>query len=150
MTMLIAAALPVAVLGTAVLAGYLTYLRMKVSLARQQEAISAARAWARVRERVAAERVRASEEAARARALNELLSSLRVEERSFRRPGGGCLPGRRKPVLLEERICLHRLPLSGWSQQELTVYAGPAGDAAKRPTTAETSLTPKLIGLERR
>lgn len=150
MTMLVAAALPVAVVGTAALAGYLTYLKMRVRLARQQESVAASRAWARARELVAAERTRAAEEAARSRALDELLSSLRVEERAYRRSDGGCLPGTRKPVLLEERICLHQLPLSSWSQQELTVYAGAFPPHSKRPTTPEASLKPKLIGLERR
>lgn len=149
MTMLVAA-VPVAVVGTAALAGYLTYLKMKVRLARQQESVAASRAWAKARERVAAERTRAAEQAARSRALDELLSSLRVEERAYRRSDGGRLPGTRKPVLLEERICLHQLPLSSWSQQELTVYAGACRPGARHPMTPETSLKPKLIGLERR
>jgi len=56
-------------------------------------------------------------------ALEELLAELRIERRRFLRrlPGP---KGLETTVILQERLYLRNLPLTGWMQEELTLGSG--------------------------
>jgi hypothetical protein len=58
------------------------------------------------------ERVRASQEEARRRALNEFLADVRVDERRF-------LIESRGTMLLQERVSFRNIPLTPWVDREL-------------------------------
>ncbi|MBI4875756.1 MAG: hypothetical protein HY822_14065 [Acidobacteria bacterium] len=87
--------------------------------------------------KLAEARERAAEETARRKTMDEFLSQLHAEERAFsRRQAFGS--AQRRSVVLEERLCLGRLPISNWSRQELTFYtaSGQAGSAKMLPRPA--------------
>jgi hypothetical protein len=96
-------------------------VRREARLALRREAEARHNARLLLERRVAEERVRAAEQAARRKALDEFLSDIRAEERAYlrRRELGG---HRTRTVVVEERLCFRNVPVSSWSRQELTFY----------------------------
>ena len=79
------------------------------------------------------ERVPASEEEARRRALNEFLADVRVDERRF-------LIESRGTMLLQERVSFRNIPLTPWVDRELpalTPLPSPRSEVAAGPVDAE-------------
>lgn len=115
----------VLLLGLGTLAWYLGRVQMEVRWARRREADADRAARLRVERRVAEERMHAATEAAKRQALDEFLSDLHAEERAWLRQQE-LGPARRRAVVVEERLCFRNLPVSNWSQQELTFYTSTA------------------------
>jgi hypothetical protein len=107
--------------GVGAIAWYLGRVRQQARLALRHEAEAEHNTHLRLQERVAEERVRAAEQAARRKAMDEFLSDIHAEERAYprRRELGG---SRTRSVVVEERLYFRNLPVSNWSQQELTFY----------------------------
>jgi len=76
------------------------------------------------------ERLRVAEEAAKRKALDQFLSELHAEERAYvRQRDLGA--NRKRSVVVEERLYFRNLPISNWTEQELTFYT--SSDAPNRP-----------------
>lgn len=116
-----AAIISVSLLGLGAIAWYLGRVRREAHLALRHKADAEHNTHLRLQERVAEERVRAAEQAARRKAMDEFLSDIHAEERAYlrQRELGG---SRTRSVVIEERLYFRNLPVSNWSQQELTFY----------------------------
>ena len=132
-----------AAVGAGVLAWFVMQSRMDMALARERERMANQRGkLAEQRGAMRAERgamgsvmqaaVRAAEETARRKALEDFLGQLRVEQRRFTR-GAGPLWGSGKRLVLQERMYFRDIPLSGWIEREFTAEIG-----------SETSPTAKI------
>ncbi len=134
--------------GAALVTAALMQARTEVALARHREMIAEARALLATQHRALAERVRAAEEAARRKALDEFMADIRVEERQFVRESGPP-PAPRKSLLVQERVCFRNIPLTNWTERELPAAAElgcpqrPRG--AVQPPAPETGYLPQNI-----
>jgi hypothetical protein len=114
-------ALPfVAALGAGVLSFIVLQARMESTVAREREALIEARAHLVCQQKCVEERVRAAESEARRKALDEFLADVQVEERRYFREIESA-GGRRKCLVLQERVCFRSIPLSPWTENELAV-----------------------------
>src|SRR5512140_2191219 len=113
-------------LGLGVIAWYLGRTQMEARWARRHEAEAERNARLLLEREVAAERMRAAEEAARRKAMDRFLSDIHTEERAYlrRREVGASLT---RSVVVEERLYLRNVPVSNWTQQELTFYTASGG-----------------------
>src|SRR5690349_322964 len=66
------------------------------------------------------ERVKATEQEARRRALDDFMQDFRVEERHYFRENKS-LAARKKSMVLQERLYFRNIPLSNWVEHEMTV-----------------------------
>jgi len=114
------------ILGLGAIAWYLGRVQMEARWARRREAEAERNARLRLEQEVAAERMRAAGEAARREAMDQFLSEIRTEERAYlrRRQVGASLT---RSVVVEERLYFRNLPVSNWTQQELTFYTVSGG-----------------------
>lgn len=105
--------------------GLLTFIVMQARIeaieARDEKALVETQAYLQAQQKIAAERVKASEEAARRKALDEFLSDVRVEERHYVRKTTTLL-SLRKHLVLQERIYFRNIPLSGWIEKEMLIH----------------------------
>ena len=69
------------------------------------------------------ETVKATEEGARRKALDEFLADMRTEERHYVRENK-MLFMNRKSLVLQERIFFRNIPLSNWVEHEMVVEEG--------------------------
>src|ERR1700677_1051205 len=69
--------------GSALLSFYLMQARMEVAIAKEREALAEARAETRTQKNTMEERVKATEQEARRRALDDFMQDFRVEERHY-------------------------------------------------------------------
>ena len=69
--------------GSALLSFYIMQARMEVAISKEREVIAEARAEVRLQKNTMEERVRATEQEARRRALDEFMQDFRVEERHY-------------------------------------------------------------------
>lgn len=117
-------ALPVLVAaGSALLTFYIMQARLEVALAEEREVSSEARVRLESQKRTIEETIRATEESARRKALDEFLADVRVEERHYVRETRKLFASR-KSVVLQERLYFRNLPLSNWVERELVVEEG--------------------------
>jgi len=114
------------ILGLGVIAWYLGRAQMEARWARRREAEAERNARLQLEREVDAERMRASEEAARRKAMDRFLSEIHTEERAYlrQREVGASLT---RSVVVEERLYFRNLPVSNWTQQELTFYTASGG-----------------------
>jgi hypothetical protein len=108
-------------LGLGAIAWYLGRVQMEARWARRREAEAERNARLQLEQKVTAERMRAAEEAARRKAMDQFLSEIRTEERAYlrQREVGASLT---RSVVVEERLYFRNVPVSNWTQQELTFY----------------------------
>ncbi len=126
--------------GSALLAAVVMQARMEVSLARERAATAEARALVLAQNQQVEERIRAAEEAARRKALEELLSDIRIEERRYLRESKSLFVNR-KCLVIQERLFFRNLPLSDWVEREYWLEEN--GDAAAQAlATATRKLLP--------
>ena len=113
-------------LGLGVIAWYLGRVQMEARWARRREAEAERGARLLLEREVAAERMRATEETARRKAMDQFLSEIHTEERAYlrQREVGANLT---RSVVVEERLYFRNLPVSNWTQQELTFYTASGG-----------------------
>jgi hypothetical protein len=117
--------------GSAMLAYYIVQARMEVALAKERETLAEARATIESHKVTMEERIRATEEAARRAALDELMQDIRVEERSYVRDSNSP-DGARRSMVMQERVFFRNLPMSGWSEREMVIEEGPANSLSAR------------------
>jgi len=113
--------------GSALLSFYIMQARMEVAVSKEREVIAEARAEVRTQKNTMEERVRATEQEARRRALDEFMQDFRVEERHYFRENKS-VTARQKSMILQERLYFRNIPLSSWVEHEMVVEQDAAGD----------------------
>jgi hypothetical protein len=106
--------------GSALLSYYIMQARMDVAVAKEREVLAETRAEVRTQKNTMEERVKATEQEARRRALDDFMQDFRVEERHYFRENKS-LAARRKSMVLQERLYFRNIPLSNWVEHEMTV-----------------------------
>ena len=109
--------------GSALLSFYIMQARMEVALARERESLAEARATITSQKVTMEERIKATEEAAKRRSLDEFMRDFRVEERSYVRETRS-LSALRKTMVMQERMFFRNIPLSNWIEHEMIVEEG--------------------------
>ena len=109
--------------GSALLAFYIMQAKLEVAIAKEREALVEARARLLGMEREVDVRVKAAEEEARRRSLDDFLGDIRVEERHYMRESKSLFM-KKKSMVLQERLFFRNIPLSNWVEHELTVEEG--------------------------
>jgi hypothetical protein len=112
--------------GSALLSFYIMQARMEVAISKEREVLAEARAEIRTQKNTMEERVKATEQEARRRALDEFMQDFRVEERHYFRENKS-VAARQKLMILQERLYFRNIPLSSWVEHEMIVEED-AGD----------------------
>ena len=142
MTEMLWIGLPVLVaVGSGILAYFVMKARMEVAIAREREALCEARIRLESQSKTLAETIRATEESAKRKALDEFLNDLRVEERHYLREQKALFLSK-KSLVLQERIYFRNIPLSSWVEHEMPVEEG--ADLEKLAKTVAV-FTPDLL-----
>jgi hypothetical protein len=136
-----AAAPFVIAVGAALLTAIVMNSRTDAALAVQRAALAEVRALLATQHRAMEERIRATAEEARRRALDEFLADLRVEERRY-------LLESQNLMLLQERVAFRNIPLTPWVEHELPAAASLI--QASQPVAAEPVAAGPVKALERR
>jgi len=106
--------------GSALLAYFVMQSRMEVAIAREREVLAEARAETRLQKNTMEERVKATEQEARRKALDEFMQDFRIEERHYFRENTSD-SARQKSMVLQERLYFRNIPLSNWVEHEMLV-----------------------------
>jgi hypothetical protein len=106
--------------GSALLSFFIMQSRMEVALSKERESLAEARAEIRTQKNTMEERVRATENESRRRALDEFMQDFRVEERHYFRENKSAV-ARQKSMVLQERLYFRNIPLSNWVEHEMVV-----------------------------
>jgi len=106
--------------GSALLAYYIMQARMEVAVSKEREFLAEARAETRTQKNTMEERVKATEQEARRRALDDFMQDFRVEERHYFRENKTNTT-RQKSMVLQERLFFRNIPLSNWVEHEMLV-----------------------------
>lgn len=128
--------------GSALVAYYIMQARMEVALSRERESLAEVRATLQSAKVTMEERIKATEEATRRAALDELMQDLRVEERSYVRDIAGAT-GARRSMVLQERVFFRNLPMSSWSEREMLIEEG--ATLSNRPVNFEPTVIPAAV-----
>lgn len=117
----------VAALGSGVLSFIVVQARMQVALTRERQELTETRTALSQHHRSMEERVKAVEADARRKAFDEFLADVHVKERHYlREVQSGS--GRRKYLVLQERLYFRNIPLCGWIEREMTVEEDHTGE----------------------
>ena len=106
--------------GSALLSYYVMQARMEVAIAKEREVLAEARAEIRTQKNTMEERVKATDQESRRKALDEFMQDFRVEERNYFRENKS-LAARQKSMVLQERLYFRNIPLSNWVEHEMVV-----------------------------
>jgi hypothetical protein len=106
--------------GSALLSFYIMQARMEVAISKEREVLAEVRAEVRTQKNTMEERVKATEQEARRRALDEFMQDFRVEERHYFRENKSAA-ARQKSMVLQERLYFRNIPLSSWVEHEMVV-----------------------------
>src|SRR5437870_10576916 len=109
--------------GSALLAFYIMQARMDVAVAKEREAVSEARILLESHKKAMEESLKATEETAKRKALDDFLADIRSEERHYVRENK-MLFMNRKSLVLQERMFFRNIPLSNWVEHEMVVEEG--------------------------
>ncbi|MBM3739749.1 MAG: hypothetical protein FJW39_28615 [Acidobacteria bacterium] len=109
--------------GSALLAFLIMQARMDVALAKERERLAEARATLVNLERSIPTQVKAAEEEARRKSMDEFLGDFRIEERHYTRENKSLFL-KKKSMVLQERLYFRTIPLSNWVEHEMTVEEG--------------------------
>lgn len=109
--------------GSALLSYYIMQARMEVALAKERESLAEARATIVSHKTTLEERVRATEESSKRKALDDFMQDIRIEERSYVRETKS-LESARKTMVMQERLFFRNIPLSNWIEHEMVVEEG--------------------------
>ena len=109
--------------GTALFVTYVMHSRMEVAVSKERESLAEARAVINSHKITIEERVRATEEAARRKAMDEFMQEFRVEERSYMRETKSMFSNK-KLMVMQERLFFRNIPLSNWVEHEMLVEEG--------------------------
>lgn len=128
--------------GSALVAYYLMQARMDTALAKERESLAEARAQLQSHKISMEERIKATEEATRRAALDEMMRDIRIEERSYIRDTN-TLDGARRSLILQERVYFRNIPMSGWTEREMLIeLAAPNELSARQDKSPIPSLSP--------
>ena len=127
--------------GSALLSFYIMQAKMEVALAKERESLAEARATINSHKVTLEERIRATEEATKRRAMDEFMQDFRVEERSYVRESKS-LTASKKSMVMQERLFFRNIPLSNWIEHEMIVEEG--RDLDRLPK--ESVFSPSSIG----
>ncbi len=106
--------------GSALLSFYMMQARMEVAVAKERESLAEANAIINSNKVTLEERIKATEEAARRKSLDEFMREFRVEERHYFRENKSA-ESQRKAMILQERLYFRNIPLSNWVEHEMIV-----------------------------
>jgi hypothetical protein len=109
--------------GSALLSFYIMQSRMEVALARERASLAEAHAIISTHKSTLEDRVKATEEAARRKSLDDFMQDFRVEERSYVRETKSVVSNR-KLMVMQERLFFRNIPLSNWVEHEMVVEEG--------------------------
>ena len=107
--------------GSALLSFYIMQARMDVAVAKERESLAEANAVINSSKVTLEERIKATEEATRRRALDDFMQEFRVEERHYFRENHGSGGARQKSMVQQERLFFRNIPLSNWVEHEMIV-----------------------------
>ncbi len=124
--------------GSALLSFYIMQARMEVALAKERESLAEARATISSQKVTLEERIKATEESTKRRALDEFMQEIRVEERSYVRESKS-LSASRKSMVMQERLFFRNIPLSNWIEHEMIVEEGHDLDQLPRESVFQTT-----------
>ncbi|MBZ5601762.1 MAG: hypothetical protein LAO79_05600 [Acidobacteriia bacterium] len=124
--------------GSALLSFYIMQAKMEVALAKERESLAEARATITSQKVTMEERIKATEEAAKRRSLDEFMQDFRVEERSYVRESKS-LTASRKTMVMQERLFFRNIPLSNWIEHDMLVEEGNDLDQLPMPSAFATS-----------
>lgn len=127
--------------GSALLSFSIMQARMEVAVARERESLAEARASMTAFKGTVEERVRATEEETRRKALGEFMQEFRIEERHYVRENKSATM-RRKTMVIQERLYFRKVPLSNWVEREMAMEEV-SGDP-KLPETCSAFTTKAL------
>ena len=134
--------------GSALLAFYIMQARLDVAVAKEREAVSEARVLLESHKKAMEESIKATDEHARRKALDEFLADIRTEERHYVRENK-MLFMHRKSLVLQERIFFRNIPLSSWVEHEIPIDEGADVDSLAKTLTVfgpELMLAPSSEG----
>jgi len=114
--------------GSGLLAAFIMQARTEVALARQREGLLETRALLAIQNRAMEDKVRAAEEAARRKALDDFMGDIRIEERHYVRESKSLFVNQRF-LVLQERVYFRNIPLTDWVEREFAVAEGSWGRA---------------------
>lgn len=106
--------------GSALLSFYIMQARMDVAIAKERESLAEANAIINSSKVTLEERMKATEEATRRRALDDFMQEFRVEERHYFRENRSA-ESKMKAMILQERLYFRNIPLSNWVEHEMIV-----------------------------
>ncbi len=109
--------------GSASLSFYIMQARMEVALAKEREQLAEARAVINSNKTQVEERIRATEESTRRKALDDFMQEFRVEERSYMRETKSMFSNK-KLMVMQERLYFRNIPLSSWVEHEMLLEEG--------------------------
>jgi len=107
--------------GSALLSFYIMQARMEVAVAKERESLAEANAIINSSKVTLEERIKATEETARRRALDDFMQEFRVEERHYFRENRGSGGAQQKSMVQQERLFFRNIPLSNWVEHEMIV-----------------------------
>ena len=123
-------------------------------VSKEREALAETKATLKAHEATTVEKVKAAEEEARRRSLDDFMQEFRVEERHYVRENKSLLM-RKKSVVLQERLYFRNIPLSNWVEHEMVVEENATGDLERlahgvsifstSKSLTDQSLPPNLI-----
>src|SRR5258708_6794877 len=97
--------------GSALLSYAIMQARQEVAVARERATLAEAHATINTYKITMEERIRATEEETKRKALNDFMQEFRVEERSYMRESKSAAM-RRKTMVMQERLFFRNIPLS--------------------------------------
>ena len=127
--------------GSALLSFFIMQARMEVAVARERETLAQVKAALNSQQQVLEDRVRATEESAQRKALDNFLADLRIEERHYVRESKSIYASK-KSMVLQERLYFRNLPLSNWVEHEMVVEEG--GDHQRLVQAASIFTAPAI------
>ena len=111
--------------GSMLITYYIMQARMEAALAHERETLAELRAIIDGHKVQLEERVRATEESSKRKALDDFMQDIRIDERSYVRESKS-LDGARKTMVMQERLFFRNIPLSNWIEHEMVVEEGSA------------------------
>jgi hypothetical protein len=121
--MLIQIVLPIFVaVGAAMLVWIFMEARMETALAKERTSLAEANSIISNHNNAWNDKVKAIEEAARRKAVDDLLQEIRTEERRFLRRGRSAQSG--AVLIVQERLCFRGIPLTPWTERLVAADRG--------------------------
>lgn len=132
--------------GSALLCYFVMQSRMDAALAKEREALAEVSAKLRSQQVTMDDKIRATQEETRRKALEDFMQEFRVEERSYMRESKSSFSSK-KSMVLQERLFFRNLPLSNWIEHEMVVEESGGGHDSL-PAGNHSVFTARQLGEE--